>query len=269
MNSDIRSPAEGMPFVAPCRQLAVTAPIGWVRLGWQDIRRAPLISLGYGAIMAILALGMTAFAYAYGSYWLLIALLSGLVFIGPVLCIGIYAISAQLERGQGPTLERAVREERRHLGHEMIFALVILVIFLVWARAGSMVHIFFPAESSYDISDLVTYLGVGSLVGAVFAIMTFAASAFSLPMIMHRDVDAVTAVVTSINAVLRNKKAMAVWILIILAALLAGILTGMLGLAVTLPLIGHATWHGYLETIDAEAFPRHARGVTSTRRQTR
>ena len=219
--------------------------------------------------MVILSLGVGVFAYTYGSYWLMIALLSGFVFIGPVLCIGIYAISAQLERGEDPTLERAVREEKRHLGNEMILALVLLVIFLVWARAGSMVHIFFPMEADYRLGDLLTYLGAGFIVGAVFAMMTFAASAFSLPMIMHRDVDAVTAVVTSINAVLRNKKVMALWIALIVLALLIGFATVTLGFALTLPLIGHATWHAYLETIDADAFPRHTRGITSRRRLTR
>ena len=82
-------------------------------------------------------------------------------------------------------------------------------------------------------------------------------------MIMHRDVDSVTAIVTSINAVLRNKWAMAVWLMIIIAALLIGIATAFVGLIVIIPVIGYAAWHGYLETIDASEFPRHAVGITS------
>ena len=76
-------------------------------------------------------------------------------------------------------------------------------------------------------------------------------------MIMDRDADMVTAAVTSFNAVLRNKPAMAVWVMLIVAAVAVGIVTAFIGLAVTLPLIGHATWHAYQETIDSSAWPRH------------
>jgi uncharacterized membrane protein len=79
-------------------------------------------------------------------------------------------------------------------------------------------------------------------------------------MLLDRDVDAVTAVVTSINAVLRNKPAMAVWIAIIVLALGAGFATAFLGMAIALPLIGHATWHAYQDTIDASAWRQ--RGAT-------
>jgi len=105
----------------------------------------------------------------------------------------------------------------------MIFALVPLVIFLVWVRAGSAISIFFPMESDYSGRDLLGYLSVGTFVGAIFAGITFCASVFSLPMIMHRNVDAVTAVVTSVNAVLRNKAAMFVWISLILFGLVLGV----------------------------------------------
>jgi uncharacterized membrane protein len=96
--------------------------------------------------------------------------------------------------------------------------------------------------------------------------VTFSASAFSLPMIMHRDVDSITAIVTSINAVLRNKGAMIVWLSLIVLLLLVGVVTAFVGLIVIIPVIGYAAWHGYLETIDADDFPRHEDGITSTPR---
>jgi uncharacterized membrane protein len=113
----------------------------------------------------------------------------------------------------------------------------------------------------------VPYLTIGTIVGAFFAIVTFSVSAFSLPMIMHRDVDSVTAIVTSINAVLRNKWPMMLWLAIIVAGLVIGMMTAFVGLIVILPLIGYGAWHGYLETIDAGAFPRHSVGITSVPRQ--
>jgi uncharacterized membrane protein len=261
------NPRDTLPFVAPCRNLPTWAPLGWVRQGWADIKAAPLLSLSYGVFTSLLSLLMAYTAMRFGGYWLLLALLSGFVFIGPVFCLGLYAISAQLERGQKPSHRISFREAGvNRLGTEMVFALMLLVVFLVWARAGTAVHVFFPMNATPTFGDLAAYLGIGSAVGSVFAAIVFAASAFSLPMIMHRDVDAVTAVVTSINAVLRNKGAMLVWAGIIVVGLAAGFVTGFLGLIITIPLLGHATWHGYLETIDASGFPRHRQGVTRTPR---
>jgi len=256
-----------LPFVAPCRRLEPTAPLRWLALGWQDFRLAWPQSLTYGVAMAATMAGVSALAWAYGSYWFMLAMLGGFVFMAPVICIGLYAISAQIERGQKVSLVRALRAGlKRYLGNEMVFALVLLVLFLVWARAGAMVSVFFPVRGNPTLADLALYLCIGSAVGAVFATFTFTISAFSLPMIMHRRVDAVTAVVTSINAVLRNKLPLAIWFAIIIAGLVLGVLTAFVGLAVILPVIGHAVWHGYLETIDASAFPRHGVGITATPR---
>jgi uncharacterized membrane protein len=155
---------------------------------------------------------------------------------------------------------------QRHFGNEMVFALVLLIIFLVWARAAVMVSVFFPTDGDTTTLDLVGFFAFGTTIGAVFAAITFTASAFSLPMIMHRDVDSITAVVTSVNAVLRNKRAMFVWLTIIVFSLLVGVATAFVGLVVIIPVLGYAAWHGYLETIDADDFPRHQVGITSTPR---
>ncbi len=253
-----------LPFVAPCRRLEPGAPLHWLVLGWRDFRRAWPQSLAYGTAMAATIALVSWLAWQYGSYWFMLAMLGGFVFMAPVMCIGLYAISAQLERGQRVSLVRALRAGlRRYLGTELIFSLVLLVLFMVWARAGAMVSVFFPMRGHPTIADLSVYLVIGSLIGAVFAVLTFSISAFSLPMIMHRHVDAITAVVTSINAVLRNKLALMIWFTLIVVGLLVGAATAFVGLAVILPVIGHAVWHGYLETIDASQFPRHEIGITA------
>lgn len=253
-----------LPFVAPCRQLSPLAPFHWLALGVRDMLRAPRQSLFYGLIVAILIAAVSLLAWVRGSQWIMFGMIGGFVFLAPLTCIGLYAISAQLERGQQPLLARSLRAAfRRHLGNEMIFALALLMIFLVWARAAVMVGIFFPTEGEPGLHELVPYLAFGSLIGSVFAAFTFSASAFSLPMIMHRDVDSITAIVTSVNAVLRNKLAMLVWLTLIVVGLLLGVATLFVGLVVIIPLIGYAAWHGYLETVDASAFPRHGIGITA------
>ena len=130
-----------------------------------------------------------------------------------------------------------------------------------------MITVFFPVGAEPHLEDLVPYLTIGTIVGAFFAIVTFSVSAFSLPMIMHRDVDSITAIVTSVNAVLRNKMAMMLWLALIMAGLVIGLVTAFVGLIVILPVIGYGAWHGYLETIVADDFPRHAVGITSVPRR--
>ena len=256
-----------MPFVAPCRQLPLWAPFKWLRLGFSDLLNAPQQSLVYGLVVAILIAGVSLLAWFRGSQWIMFAMLGGFVFIAPLTCIGLYAISAQLERGQPPLLARSLRAAfRRHVGNEMVFAIVLLVVFLVWSRAAVMVTVFFPTDGSAGFRELAGFLAFGTAVGAVFAAITFSASAFSLPMIMHRNVDSVTAIVTSVNAVLRNRAAMLVWLTLIVLGLLLGLATAFVGLVVIVPLLGYAAWHGYLDTIDASAFPRHDIGITSTPR---
>ena len=246
---------QALPFVAPCRQLSAGAPLDWLRKGWADYRRAPGQSLAYGAVIAALSWCVTAIGIRMGSYWAVLVLLSGFVFVAPVLALGLYSISRQLGRGLEPSLGRCLAEQRHGLGTTMVFALALLVVFLVWARAGSMLHVFFPVEAEPDLAQLAKFLAIGSAVGSLFALVSFAFSAFSLPMICDRDTDAITAVVTSVNAVLRNKPAMATWVTLIVLLTAVGFATALLGLALTIPLLGYATWHGYLATIDASAWP--------------
>lgn len=246
---------EELPFVAPCRDLHPLAAFGWLRRGWRDLRAAPRQSLCYGVVVMFASYAAGLVAWKLGGVWLLLAMASGFMFVGPLMAIGVYEISRQLERGTRPTLAEGIRETSQHVGNALVYAIVVLVVFLVWARAASMVHIFFPVETNHSWRDLVPFLGIGSAVGAIFASIVFAASAFSLPMIADRRTDTVTAVVTSVNAVLRNKTPMIVWAALVVGCILLGFATAFLGLAVVMPLLGHATFHAYRETIDASAWP--------------
>jgi len=261
-----------MPLVAPCRDLAPSAPFRWLRLGWKDMWTAPRQSLTYGTLVVLLSWSLAYIAVRFGGYFELLVLILGFVLVAPVLAVGTYAISEQIERGEKPSLRRCVSEERKAFGNLMVFALMLLVVFLVWWRAGSAVHIFFPLdETGGNWRDYLEFFGIGSAVGAIFASVVFAAAAFSLPMLVDRQVDSITAVVTSINAVLRNKPTMLVWGALIALAVAPGFALLWLGrehgnglalvmllLGITLPLIGHATWHGYKEAIDAADFPKDA-----------
>ncbi len=246
----------GLPFVAPCRKLDPRAPYRWLRLGWHDLRHAWRPTLSYGITIVALSYLASWLAFQLGSYVLLLAAMSGFVFIAPVAAIGLYEVSRQVEAGKNPMMIVTLRGIRRVFSNAMIFGLTLLIVFLVWARAVSMISIFLPMDAEPALADLWPYLLIGSMVGCVFATVIFAVSAFSLPMIDDRETDTITAVVTSVNAVLRNKRAMANWAAVIVVAVLIGFATAFLGFIVMIPLLGYATWHGYEETIDASAWPK-------------
>jgi len=249
--------AKPLPFVAPCRELDMGAPMRWVRLGMADLRRAPAASLIYGLAATLISYAAAYAGFVGGGPLVLLTILSGLTLIGPVMAIGLYSISCQLQAGLVPTIGYCLRDGARGVGHMALFSSVLLVLFLLWVHVGHLLHLFFPAGGfSNSRADLFFFFGIGSALGAVFAVITFCISAFSLPMIMDRRADLITAMITSINAVLSNRRVMMVWAALILACVVASVLTGLLGLVLIFPVIGHATWHAYQDTIDASAWPR-------------
>jgi len=246
-----------LPFVAKSRRLPVSAPLGWIHQGAEDMKRAPLVSLTYGLAMTLLSMAIAYSAWKFGAMGLYMGMASGFLLIGPVLAIGLYSFSCQLEQGRKPVIGYCVREGGSHIKDILIFSFILLIVFMIWARAATAVHIFFPENAEYSVGDLALFLGIGTAIGAIFSTVVFTASAFSLPMIMDRKTDAITAVITSVNAVLRNKLTMLIWAIIIVSFVALGFLTFFIGFIVFLPLIGHATWHAYRETIDASDWPEN------------
>lgn len=248
------SPDPARPFAVPCVELDRGAPLRWLRLGWADFRRAPALSLLFGGVVLAVSVAVSALAWALGRFALLAALLSGFVFVAPLIAVGLYCVSRQLEAGRSPTLRDSFVLARRVAGQAGVFALVQLVVLMLWSRAGMMVNAFVPVEDGQWIT-LVEFALIGSAAGSVFAIFTFATAAFSLPMIADRDVDMVTAGVSSANAVLRNKGVMVLWAALIALLTAVGFLTAYLGLVVIMPWLAYSAWHAYRETLDASDWP--------------
>ncbi|MCK7594396.1 DUF2189 domain-containing protein [Pseudomarimonas salicorniae] len=255
MTDDPRDEDEAArPVVASFRPVGPGAPWRWLRRGWWDYRRAPALSLLFGGVIMVVSLVVTALAWQLGRFALLAALLSGFVFIAPLLAVGLYSVSRALETGRRPRLVDSFVLARRVAGQAGVFALAQLVILLLWSRAGMMVNVFFPMQPD-NWRALLEFLLIGSAVGSLFAALTFASTAFSLPMIADREVDMITACLSSIQAVLRNKPAMLVWAGLIVMLTALGFATAFIGLVVVMPWLAYAAWHGYREVIDASAWP--------------
>lgn len=251
MNADER------PFIVPCARLGYSAPLRWLRLGWQDVRRAPGLTAIFGIVIILVSLAVSAFAWQLGRFALLATLLSGFVFIAPLLAVGLYSVSRALEEGREPKLVDSFRLVRSITGQAAVFALLQMIVLFTWSRAGMLVSAFMEIESD-NRRSLLEFLAVGSAFGTVFAALTFATAVFSLPMIADRQVDMVTATVSSIHAVLRNKRVAMLWATLIVAMTLVGFATFFIGLGLLMPWLAYAAWHSYRETLDASIWPKLA-----------
>ena len=246
---------ESRPFVVPCRRLDGRAPLRWLAAGWRDVRRAPALTAVYGAVIVLVSVAISALAWQLGRFALLAALLSGFVFVAPLIAVGLYSVSCALEEGRRPQLSDSFRLIRSIPGQAAVFALIQMVVLFTWSRSGMMVSAFMPIEPG-NIQSLIEFLAVGSAFGTVFAALTFATTAFSLPMIADRDVDMVTAVVSSVNAVLRNKRVALIWASLIALMTLIGFATAFVSLGLLMPWLAYAAWHSYRETLDSSTWPR-------------
>lgn len=241
------------PYVhpyAPCNKLTFSAPFRWLRQGWQDFRSARWHSLVYGVIFASMGWMLMFYSGTWESEYLILALMVGFLFIGPVLAFGLYDISRELERKHKPTFRHERRKALHEIGHELMLVLLLGSVFLVLAIVLSMVINLVVAPAQLDSSAASPISTTVAMTAAIiFTGLFFCAMAFALPMIVDKDINASTAIMTSLHAVWINKSVIALWALLILGLMAIGFATALVGLVFVVPLIGYATWHAYRETI--------------------
>ena len=239
------------------RVVGATAPLRWLAAGWRDFRAHPLPSAFYGACFA--TMGFLIYLVFQHAYQYVSALVTGFFLVGPFFAIGLYALSRRDERGEpawlAPTLD-AWAGNKSAIG---LFALVLGVILLVWARASLIVFALFFTQDVPDMKDFagrifaidnIEFLLVYLCVGGFFAILVFAISVVSVPMMMDRDTDGIVAVLTSLKAFGTNLPAMLLWGAIIAVVIGAGFALWFVGLVVAVPVIGHGAWHAYRDIVD-------------------
>lgn len=235
---------------AACHKLTLNAPFGWLKKGWQDFRRAPWHSLTYGVIFAAIGWLLVYSSWTNASY-LLLGLFVSVLIVGPALAFGLYDISQQLELNHEPSFSHERKKAFHEMGHELMLALILSLVFMVLLLLASSVthYVMTPGQSvvgaAVPMSD-ATFL----YVAVIFAGLLYCASSFALPMILDRDADAATAIITSLNAVWHNKLVMLLWALLILVLAAVGFATALIGFVLIVPILGHATWHAYRETIN-------------------
>lgn len=242
------------------RQVQPGAVLRWVRAGWQDCRRGGQASLFYGVCFAIAGwLMQVVFAQAYA---LFAGLTTGFLLLGPFLCLGLYDLSRRMELGEPPRLAPTLAAWRPNLANVGVFAAVLAVVLLVWARASIIVFALFFAGGLPSFGDVVRsvvtfeqadFAIVYFAVGGFFATFVFSISVVALPLMLDRRTDAITAAIASLIACGRNPGPLLLWAACIAILASIGFATLFVGLIFSMPLVGHATWHAYRDIVEAEA----------------
>lgn len=238
--------------VIPAKELAVGDPIKWIALAIQDAKRAPWLTLFYGIMFALIPWGISALVALTGWHLVILPALVCFMMIGPFLAAGLYDVSWELEKQHTPTLGHSLKAISRNAVNEWGYALLLMIIMIFWLRVASLIHAFYPEYLDPNLTNLLPFLLLGTAVGAVFTVLVFFITAFSQPVLMERQVDLATAILTSMNAVWVNKIPMMIWASIIFASVAIGFVTAFVGFIVLMPIIGYASWHAYIDTISTK-----------------
>ncbi len=238
------------------RTIGQEEPWLWLAAGWRDMQQAPAVGLSYGLIVSLAGALMTAGLFYLDALPLMLPVIAAFMLIGPILAVGLYETSRRLEAGE-PVKVRdvfivAVRSpmQMAYIGLVLMFAL------LAWARIATLLFALFFGTMDYPpleqwVSVLIftgeglAFLAVGTVTGGVLAFLVFAISVMSLPLLMVRDMDVISAVVVSVRAVKANPVPMLLWAWLIALLSIVGMVTLFVGLILIFPLLGHAAWHAF------------------------
>ncbi|WP_224815123.1 DUF2189 domain-containing protein [Hasllibacter sp. MH4015] len=245
---------EGAPAIRDMEMSDLTRAL---RLGWKDFLRKPMMGLFFANVYVMGGWLIYLLLFVLEYEWLAIPLTFGFPLLGPFLAVGMYEVSRRLEAGQDTWARNEIfgviwRQRLRQLPS---MAWVVIVYFLFWSFFAHMLFALFlgpsaltNVTSSYAYllqPEGITMLIVGGAFGAVFALVLFVLTVVSLPLLLDREVDFVTAMITSVAVVRQNPQVMLVWGAVIAGLTFLAMLPGLLGLYVVLPILGHATWHIY------------------------
>ena len=258
MNADILDNAGRVPEV---RRVALERPWSWLASGWRDIWRAPQISLAYGAIFTAVSLILAGGLFWARLEYLLPPLAAGFMLLGPMLAVGLYETSRRLEAGEPVSLRAALFVATRSPTQLAFLGAILALALAGWMRVATLLFALFFGTMEFPpleaIPSLLFFtweglglLVVGTAVGGAIAVAVFAVSVVSVPMLMVRDLDAVTAMLVSLRSVRENLAVLILWGWLIVVLTTFGLIPGFLGLVVTFPLVGHATWHAYRDLIE-------------------
>jgi uncharacterized membrane protein len=236
--------------------------------GWNDFSAMPSHALFICAIYPIVGLVLAALTLGFATLPLLFPLAAGFALIGPIAAMGLYELSRRREAGVTAAASDALDVLRSpSIGAIVALGALLMIIFVVWVATARAIYVAnfgyaTPASIGEFVNDILFTPGgwnlivVGNAVGFLFAVVALAVSVVSFPLLLDRDVGAAVALMTSVRVVAANPATMALWGLIVAVMLFIGSLPLFIGMAVVLPLLGHATWHLYRKVVEPDPSPR-------------
>ncbi|WP_137124121.1 DUF2189 domain-containing protein [Roseomonas sp. HF4] len=256
------SDAEAAPH-APVTIRAVTPdrPWAWVTAGWRDLMANPQIGFFYGAALTVAGWVLALLLLWTQTAWAILPASAGFFMVAPLLAAGLYEASRLREEGLPVTFAACLGGFSRNGGQLAFMGVVLLVLHLFWVRVAALIFMlmfginFAPSLEALPMamlrSDmLLPFLIVGTGAGAVLATAAFAISAVSIPMLVDKpQMTAIEAIIVSIRAVIANPGAMVFWAGLIVVFTAFALTPFFLGLALVIPLVGHATWHAYRDLV--------------------
>jgi len=247
--------AKSVPGKLSLRAPVMDDPWSWLSAGWSDMWRNPVLSIGYGAAFVIIGLLVTLGLWFAGLESIVPALAAGFTLLGPVFAIGLYEMSRRYEAGEPVTLRDVVLAPLPSPAQLAFLAYALMFLFLIWMRLATLNYAAFSYGDYRPVSDFIAFaltspqgiamLVTGTAIGGVIALLAFAMSVISVPILLRNDVDVLTAMSLSMQAVMRYPGPMLLWAWLIAVLTAIGLATMFVGLAIVFPLVGHATWHAY------------------------
>lgn len=226
--------------------------------GWADFRAYPLFGLFFAGIYVVAGMFLYFGLFVRGEIAWLVPVAAGFPLLAPFVAVGLYEVSRRREAGL-PMSWRAVLGALRGHGDEQILSMgvILFVAFAFWLMVAHGIFAIFLAESGIGSESLELFrtgaglmmLLVGSIVGGLMALAFYAVTVVSLPMLVDREVDFITAIIVSLATVRSNKIILLAWAVMIAIALFVAMLPLFLGLLLVLPVLGHATWHLYRRSV--------------------
>ena len=262
-------PAEEVAAGPTIRTIGLSDLHSALQLGWEDFKAVPSHAIILCVIYPLLGLVLARAAFGYSVLPLLFPIAAGFALVGPFAALGLYELSRRRERGEEPSAWDALDVLRSPSFSSMLgLGTLLLALFVTWVATAQTIYIaVFGYGGAAGFEEFVHrvlttpqgwwLIGVGCGVGFLFALVALCIAVVSFPLMLDRNAGALEAMVTSLRVVGRNPVTMAAWGLIVAALLVIGSLPLFLGLAVVLPLLGHATWHLYRAAIaiDPNAHP--------------